>query len=65
MHSIENQKTIECRNEKKMADISNAVKSGVSTAFAQIKTYVLPMCIGAIVIALIVGFLPATKKFLQ
>ena len=48
-----------------MADISNAVKSGVSTAFAQIKTYVLPMCIGAIVIALIVGFLPATKKFLQ
>ena len=48
-----------------MANVSAAVKSGVSTALAQIKAYILPMCVGAIVIALIVGFLPATKKFLQ
>jgi len=45
-----------------MADIANSFKSGISTGIGMIKSYVLPMVVGAIVIAIICGIFPAAKK---
>jgi len=45
-----------------MADIANSFKSGISSGIGMIKTFVLPMTIGAIIIGIIIGFFPAAKK---
>lgn len=46
-------------------DIASAGKTAVNTALGQFKTYILPMAVGLFVIAIVVGFVPQTKKFLQ
>lgn len=45
-----------------MADIAGSFKAGIDSGISMIKTFVLPMMIGAIVIGIIVGFFPAAKK---
>lgn len=46
-------------------NVANAVKNAASTAVGQVKAYVLPMAIGAVVIGLVVGAVPAFKKYLM
>ncbi|MBO5003358.1 hypothetical protein J6C36_03730 [Methanocorpusculaceae archaeon] len=46
-------------------NVGNAVKNAANTAVGQVKAYVLPMAIGAVAIGLIVGAVPAAKKFLM
>lgn len=46
-------------------NIGNAVTSAAQTAVAQVKAYVLPMAVGAVIIGLLVGAVPALKKFLM
>ena len=48
-----------------MADIAASFKSGIQSGISMIKTFVLPMMIGAIVIGIICGFLPAAKKIFE
>lgn len=51
--------------EKMAINVGNAVKNAANTAVGQVKAYVLPMAIGAVAIGLIVGAVPAAKKFLM
>lgn len=46
-------------------DIGNAIKSGFASGLNIVKIFVIPMVLGAIVIGIITGAVPATKKFLQ
>ena len=46
-------------------DIKNALAEGASSFLGTMKSFAVPLAIGAFVVAIIVGFAPATKKFLQ
>lgn len=45
-------------------NITDALKDGFSVAVQNMKSFVIPMAIGVIVIAIIVGLVPGLKKFL-
>lgn len=45
-------------------NVTEALKDGFAVGVQNMKTFVIPMVIGVIVIALIVGFFPGLKKFL-
>ena len=46
-------------------DIKNAFSEGAGSFIGTLKAFALPLAIGAFVIALIVGLIPASRKFLQ
>lgn len=46
-------------------DIGNTVKAGVSSGLAIVKTFVIPLVIGAIVVGIICGAFPAAQKLLK
>lgn len=48
-----------------MANIAENVKEAGKTVVGLGKTFLIPMFFGLIIVGLIVGFVPAAKKFLM
>lgn len=44
-------------------DVASAGKAAVSAGAAQFKTFLVPIVVGTFILALIVGFFPALRKF--
>jgi len=66
-HTTINYSAVKRQQERnKMAvDIGNTVKAGVSSGLAIVKTFVIPLVIGAIVVGIICGAFPAAQKLLK
>jgi t-SNARE complex subunit (syntaxin) len=47
-----------------MVDIKSAVNTAGNAAATQVKSFVIPFVVGIFVVALLVGFVPALKKYI-